>query len=370
MSAVTSQDQGFHVSSGQHLFETIVCKSAPLWVQLGKLESDMLLERIEEQPITHPVYVSGLARSGTTILLELLATLPGVVTHRYKDFPPVYTPYLWNLLLGLLPRPRRDPVERSHGDGIMITPESPEAFEEVLWMRFFPRLHDPAVGNVLDEGSSNRRFEAFYRDHIRKLMLARGGDRYLAKGNYNITRLRYIRKLAPDARFVLVVREPAAHIASLMRQHTLFCEGEAANPRALAHLRRVGHFEFGLDRRPINTNDDETTAAVIELWRQGEEVRGWARYWSQIYRHVLNELAADEALRQAALTVRFEDLCREPDTTLSTILDHCRLARSEELLADLTAKVRPAPSGSSMFTEQDLAVIREETAAVAGRFGY
>ncbi len=370
MSAVSSQDQGFHVSSGQHLFETAVCKLAPLLVQLGRLESDILLERIEERPIAHPVYVSGLARSGTTILLELLASLPGVVTHRYKDFPPVYTPFVWNWLLGWLPRPRREPVERSHGDGIMITPESPEAFEEVLWMRFFPRLHDPEFSNVLDAKCSNPHFETFYRDHIRKLMLARGGSRYLAKGNYNITRLRYIQKLLPDARFVLVIRAPSTLIASLMRQHALFCEGETANPRALAHLRRVGHFEFGLDRRPINTGDDATTSEVVELWRRGEEVRGWARYWSQVYRHVLDELAADEALKGAALLVRFEDLCREPGTMLSKVLDHCRLARSEDLLAELTSRVRPAPSGGSMFTERELAVIREETDEVAGRFGY
>lgn len=370
MSAVSPRVQAFHVSSGQHLFETIVCKSAALWVQLGKLETDLLLERIEELPISHPVYVSGLARSGTTILLELLASLPGTVTHRYKDFPPVYTPFLWNWLLGRLPRPRRDPVERSHGDGIMITPDSPEAFEEVLWMKFFPRLHDPAVGNVLDERCSNPRFEAFYRDHIRKLMLARGGTRYLAKGNYNITRLRYIRKLLPDARFLVVVRSPADHIASLMRQHALFCEGEVANPRALAHLRRVGHFEFGLDRRPINTNDGETTAAVIELWQRGEEIRGWARYWSQIYRHVLDELAANEALRESAMVVRFEDLCRDPATKLSAVLEHCRFAPPERLLADLNGRVRAVPSGGSMFSEQDLAVIREETEEVAKRFGY
>jgi hypothetical protein len=252
----------------------------------------------------------------------------------------------------------------------MITPDSPEAFEEVLWMKFFPRLHDPAVGNVLDERCSNPRFEAFYRDHIRKLMLARGGTRYLAKGNYNITRLRYIRKLLPDARFLVVVRSPADHVASLMRQHALFCEGEVANPRALAHLRRVGHFEFGLDRRPINTNDGETTATVIELWQRGEEIRGWARYWSQIYRHVLDELAANEALRESAMVVRFEDLCRDPATKLSAVLEHCRFAPPERLLADLNGRVRAVPSGGSMFSEQDLAVIREETEEVAKRFGY
>jgi hypothetical protein len=370
MNDATPRDAAFHVSSGQHLLESLVCGSAPLWVQLGRLESDLLLERIESVAIEHPVYVSGLARSGTTILLELLASIEGVATHRYRDFPPVYTPFLWNRLLDRLPKKRFEPVERTHRDGIMITPDSPEAFEEVLWMTFFPWLHDPAVGNVLDERHENPRFEAFYRDHIRKLLLARGGTRYVAKGNYNVTRLRYIRKLLPDARFVLVVREPAGHIASLVKQHALFCEGESANPRALAHLRRVGHFEFGLDRRPINTNDDEATRTVIEMWESGDEVRAWARYWSQVYRYLADLIAADEALREAALVVRFEDLCRRPEATLSALLDHCRFERAEGLVAELAGRIRRSPNSESMFSSEELAVIRSETGEVAGHFGY
>lgn len=39
------------------------------------------------------MYIAGLARSGTTILLEKLATHPDVVTHRYRDDPPIFSPY-------------------------------------------------------------------------------------------------------------------------------------------------------------------------------------------------------------------------------------------------------------------------------------
>src|SRR3546814_12886608 len=76
--------------------------------------------------------------------------------------------------------------------------------------------------------------------------------RYLSKANYNVTRMEYLLKLFPDARFVLPLRDPAAHIASLMKQQRLFCEGERRHPAALEHMRRIGHFEFGIDRRPIN----------------------------------------------------------------------------------------------------------------------
>jgi hypothetical protein len=80
------------------------------------------------------------------------------------------------------------PAERSHGDGIAVTSESPEAFEEPLWMAFFEGQHDPSASAVLDRRARCPAFERFYRDHIRKLLAVRGGRRYVAKGNYNLTR--------------------------------------------------------------------------------------------------------------------------------------------------------------------------------------
>ena len=80
--------------------------------------------------------------SGTTILLELLAGRPGVATHRYRDFPPVFTPLFWNRAFAHIYRADAPPAERAHKDRILVTPDSPEAMEEVLWMRFFPDAHD------------------------------------------------------------------------------------------------------------------------------------------------------------------------------------------------------------------------------------
>src|SRR5690606_10191757 len=149
-----------------------------------------------------PVYIAGLARSGSTILLELLSRHPHLATHRYQDFPPLFTPWSWNWFLERAGGKAQAPVERAHGDGIAVTPQSPEAFEEVLWMAFFPHLHDPAVSAALEAHTSNPAFERFYREHLQKLLLLRGAPRYLSKANYNVTRLPYLLKLFPDARFI------------------------------------------------------------------------------------------------------------------------------------------------------------------------
>jgi hypothetical protein len=212
----------FDVPGATRVLGALVDRSRPLWVALGNLESRVLAEEVRGITIVQPIYVTGLARSGTTIVLELIAAQAGVVTHRYADYPLIFTPFWWEQIRSRAARRQVTPVERTHGDGIMVTPESPEAIEEVLWMTFFPNAHDPAKTNVLDAETHAPAFETFYRDHIRKLLLCRGGRRYAAKGNYNLTRLEYLLKMFEDARFIVPVRDPIAHVASLMRQHARF----------------------------------------------------------------------------------------------------------------------------------------------------
>jgi hypothetical protein len=367
---VRPSDDGFHVAPWVDALGAFITRRRRLWIGLGNLETRLLADELADTPISRPIYVSGLARSGTTKLLEVLAGHPDVATHRYKDYPPIFTPYWWNRLLERTPQREAAPVERTHNDGILVTPDSPEALEEVLWMTFFPDVHDPSASNVLDGRTANPPFEAFYRDHIRKLMRVRGGARYLSKGNYNVTRLEYLLKLFPDARFVIPVRAPVWHVASLMKQHALFCEGEGRNPKALRHLQRVGHYELGLDRRPINAGDDGCVAAILSLWHQGAEVEGWARYWCHIYGFVANRLGASPRLRDAALVVRYEDLCRSPGDILQAILEHCRLPDIEGLAERAAGTIRSPSYYAPGFSPEELDLIERLTRATAERFGY
>jgi hypothetical protein len=339
-----------------------------LWIRLGDMETRLLRDRIDGAVIDRPIYVAGLARSGSTILLELLARHPDTASHRYRDFPLVLAPWAWNWFVDRAARTEHVAQERAHRDRIKITPESPEAFEELVWMAFHPALHDPSRSALFDEAASHPRFEAFYRDHIRKLLVLRSATRYLAKGNYNVTRLRYLKKLFPGARFVVPVRDPVWHVASLMKQHRLFTAAERDDERVLHHMRRSGHFEFGLDRRPINVGEDGAARAIRDLWQGGQEVAGWAAYWAAVYGHVAEILEAPE-LGEAALVVRYEDLCSDPGATMTAILDHCAL--SDAGVADIArTTVAPPAYYEPSFTPSERRAIREATQAVAARFGY
>jgi hypothetical protein len=365
---MTKSMKGFQVTNGMDRLSGLVARYPGCWTKLGNLETQLMSGIVDPRPVERPIYIAGLARSGSTILLETLARHPDVATHRYRDFPFLFTPYLWNRWLDLVPRGTEQPSERSHADGIAVTSESPEAFEEVLWMAFFPRLHDPSYSNVLDQSTRHASFERFYRDHQRKLLAVRRRARYVAKGNYNVSRLGYLLRLFPKARFVVPVRDPVWHIASLMKQHALFLRGQDGNPKAARHLRRVGHYEFGQDRRPMNLDNPAATEEVIELWRRGEELRGWARYWSQVHHFIADALDRDPALCRAVRIVRYESLCAEPRATISGLLTHCGLQADPGFLASSSSQFHLPSYYRPAFNDGELELIADETAAAAGRF--
>ncbi len=365
----TSSSAGMEMPGWLDRLGGFVERTGGFWRWLGDLESRVFAADLAEIAIDRPIYVTGLARAGTTILLELLASRPGVATHRYRDFPPIFTPIFWNRAFAHIYDRDAPPAERAHRDRILVTPDSPEAFEEVLWMHFFPDLHDPGRSNVLDRETEHPAFERFYRDHIRKILLIRGGTRYLCKGNYNLTRLSYLLKLFPDARFVLPVRDPRWQVASLIKQHRLFCREEERDPRILAHMRRVGHFEFGLDLRPVNTGDTARVESIRELWRKGELVRGFARYWAMLYGFLLDRLAADEALRARALLVRYEDLCDRAEATLERIFAHVALPLSAEERARAAARLSRPDYYRPAFDAAEEAALAEEAGEVWARIG-
>src|SRR5919106_1023492 len=355
------------VSRLQDVLGRLVERYPDFMLRLGRWETDWATDSLAGQTVDRPIYVTGLARSGSTILLELLATHPDVATHQYKDFPLISIPVWWNWFLDRASSSKAAPVERSHKDGMYVTPESPEAMEEVLWMAFFPHCHDPTVSNVLGDQDSAPEFEVFYRHHVRKLLMVRGGKRYLAKGNYNVSRLGFLRRLFPDACFVVPVRDPVGHIASLMKQHRLFCAEETRDRHILEHMRRSGHFEFGLDRRPINFGDSATVQRIQALWQNGQEVEGSAIYWASVYGFVADLIESDPAVADQTLLIHYDDLCADPDATLEQLYRHCGLAVDEPTRREQAARIAAPTYYKPNLAEDEIGMIRAATDATTAR---
>jgi len=257
-------------------------------------------------------------------------------------------------------------VERPHRDRIRITRESPEAFEEPLWQAFFPGTHDPARYHVLGPDTRNDAFEACFASHLRKILWLRAGTRYLSKGNYNATRIGYLSRLFPDARFVVPIREPLAHVQSLVRQHRLFCDYASQDARVPAYLAAAGHYEFGPQRRPINA-DPARIGEIESAWRSGDDYRGYARQWAQVYRHV-DQLRREGRAGRLLRVVRYEDACAGGETFGGELLEFCGLSDPGGRVRAAAAMLSAPPPEPVSPREAD--VVREETAAVASLYGY
>ena len=330
---------------------------------LADIETRHLQPRLTEMKVDRPIYVCGLARSGSTILLETLAAHADTGTYRYMDYPFPMIPYFWSRFTR---QHAADSTaqERSHGDGLQVTPQSPEAIEEMLWMHFMPNSHNPDHDNTLSADTEQTDFKAFYTNTIRKLLLARDAPRYLAKNNYNIIRLPFLLSCFPDARFVVPVRDPVWHIASLMKQHKLLSEQAAGDSSAVAYMRHVGHFEFGGDMRPLNLGDREHTAHLQSLWQKGRDVEAWAEYWAAIHRHLLEDLSGHAAVASATLIVDYDGLCAHPLDALQRLNSHVALGWSDEDLNALNQRFRAPGYYKPEFSGEELAMIKEKTGTI------
>lgn len=343
-----------------------------LWKRFGNFETGILGDELDEIKIESPVYVTSLARAGTTIVTEMLNEHPDTTSHRYSDFPWVWTPYWRNYLRqrSQVIEPRLE--ERAHKDRILVSQESPEAVEEVLWNHFFPQTHDPRQSNVLDQQTSLPVFEKFYTEHLQKLLLVREAKRYLAKGNYNIGRIAYIHKLSPSARFVIPVRDPINHIASLAKQHQFFIRAARSDPRVGEQLQFAGHWEFGPGRRAINYGDKQAITKIEDAWEHGDEVLGLAWLWRSTYEHLLNQLNASPDLKAACYIFRYEDLCSDSGHIIDEMLEHCKLdsASFTTQRAQYIEKLTPPDYYQPSFSQTERDIITEVCGDIAAQLGY
>ncbi len=261
-----------------------------------------------------PVYVCGLARSGTTIVLEILNDTGEFSSPTYRDMPFVLAPNLWGLISGVS-RQNAEKSLRAHGDGIAISPDSPESFEEVFWRSFCQPLQNRGMGYESPDDETLQLFA----DYRALCVLSRkrqtqnnGGARYLSKNNNNLLRLPELLKDS-NAQVVLVFRNPLATAWSLYQQHQRFSRLQDDDPFARAYMRWLGHHEFGDGHLPFAFASDALKGLMPD------QPDYWLVYWMACYQHILPiaqspqvALLCHDALSeqpQAALAVLFKNLC-------------------------------------------------------------
>jgi hypothetical protein len=339
---------------------------------MNRTESLILRRQMTDYAIDRPIYVTGMARAGTTITLEMLSQHPSVATHRYLHMVLPYAPHFIQLAANVLPL-MKSPVERLHKDRLLVTRDSPEAVEEIIWQRFFSSILDESQSNILDSTTSNPDFEMFYKEHLRKLLFNQNATRYAAKNNYNASRMEYLQKMFPDVQFVIVVRNPFDHIASLAKQDMILGSLESADPRLLDWTKIIGHREFGSAKICINFGNSKTVEMIRNLWSSPRTyAQGWAVYWNEVYSYLLEKLDSNPNLADASIVVRYEDLCEFPEKTIDAIVQHVEidLESFRPIKEYYSSRLTKPTYYRTEYTEQEQQDILRETEKTASRFGY
>ena len=118
-------------------------------VGLADIEEQVFRKQLQHVAIQQPVFITGLPRAGTTLLLELCVDSGEFATHTYRDMPFLLNPMLWRQFSAIFSH-ADVPRERAHGDGMLVSVDSAEAFEEIVWHTFMSdalqRLFDFLLG--------------------------------------------------------------------------------------------------------------------------------------------------------------------------------------------------------------------------------
>ncbi|WP_448578195.1 sulfotransferase [Thermaurantiacus sp.] len=261
-----------------------------------KLDQRLVGARAVDRSREQHIFVSGLARSGTTILMRRFHATGEFRSLTYRDMPFALAPEAWRRLSSPWHK-EGQLAERAHGDRIEVDFDSPESLDEIFWRVFDGPSYIRSTHLVPHE--ADEILTQQYRAYVNAILYASRPPkhRYLCKNNNNILRLPTIRRAFPNALLLVSFREPLDHAGSLLRMHRNFLAQQAADPFVKAYMSWLGHHEFGGDHRPFRFRSGSAAEAAPET------LDYWLCRWIDAYQYL------EQNLPEGAMLVCYELLC-------------------------------------------------------------
>ena len=299
------------------------------------LERQLYLPKDAQRAAQGAVYVCGLARSGTTILLRILNEIAELKSLTYRAMPFALAPNLW---MAMQSKPQRNVAQtiRAHQDGILVDLDSPESLEQVFWRTFGNSVANFET-RTLDSKTPLPATLAAFADYRALVANPKGSEteqgtmprRYLSKNNNNLMRLASL-CADPSAHVLWAYRDHVATARSLYRQHQRFCEAQKANRFIRQYMGWLAHHEFGLDHLPFAFAKPHMTTGL-----QHDDPNYWLDYWCAVHQQILLLQADNVHL------VNYDTLCAQPARVLGQVFKTLALQVDAAVLAKM---IRAAPS--------------------------
>ncbi len=253
------------------------------------------------------VIISGLARAGTTSLMNKLSDFPEFVSLSYANMPFLMSPNIWKRYYNPKTKILK---ERSHKDGIMIGFNSIEALEEY----FFKVKADDSyiLENSLNQYSIPEEHYTDYLNYQRNIT-ADESKIYLAKNNNFILRYKSVREFNDDFLMVILYRDPLTHAASLLEKHQDYIVLQSDDEFVQEYMNWLGHHEFGLSQKQFLFEGD----SLIE--GDKESLDYWLKIWINYYSYVLN------IDHPKTYFINYDDFCSSPEKVIERLLSGINL---------------------------------------------
>ncbi|MCP4598046.1 sulfotransferase [Neptuniibacter sp.] len=304
--------QGY--SSASKLLHQLVLSHPAIGQLLFEIESTSNKKQITEQQDQRHVFVSGLARAGTTILMREIYSSGQFSSLTYNDMPFVLAPNLWQKLRGKTEK--GELKERYHGDGILEDYDSPEALEEVYWRTFNSDNNEEKL--VLTKDRVETSTLQSFAEYIALIKLCHKNERYLSKNNNNTLRLEALASHFNSSAFLVPFRSPIQQALSLKRQHSFLCSSQAKDPFVRKYMKWLSHNEFGIDKKRMNPE------GVAFSYEDKEDLNYWLEEWIAVYSYILEISDQHESI----LPISYELLCEETEIYWPQLLNKLSLVTS------------------------------------------
>lgn len=268
----------YHVSISSFEFDQFINKNKIYNFKLGQL-----------------LFITGLARSGTTAVFNSLFRTECFSSLKYDDMPFLLMPITWSKFK--ISNIEQE-VERAHKDGLKVSHNSPEAFDEYFWKA---RLNNSYIKKESLELHDLKKEDLYdFENYIKAICFSSGKANYLSKNNNNILRIKSLSDYFTNAQFIIMFRSPIEHASSLLNQHLNFEELHKRDSFSLEYFNFLGHFEFGMNHKYFNFK----TAKPI--YQDKEKINYWLERWLEYYAYILT------FENYKFNFVSFEDLCNKP----------------------------------------------------------
>ena len=289
---------------------------------LGDTElSNFLFNRIKKYKKPNQkiqkVFISGLARAGTTALLNQLYITGQFASLKYSHMPFVLNPRL-SFLFSKISHKNQEATERIHQDGIRISIDSPECLDEPFWIKENPKYFSQNL-------STKRKYKNYllksYENLLSKHCIFQNKKKILIKNNNNLLRLSQLCKYFKDDLFIILFREPISHSVSLNNTHQKICKQQHNDPFILEYMNLIGHREFGLNQKPFNY--EMKSDQKKSIFDADEKLNYWIQSWINCYSWLYEYIK--KAKPKNLLLISYEELCEPNSEKLKNLFQRLQL---------------------------------------------